>query len=744
MPGRIAATISSRSKPPRQSKGLKLRGHLLLLTLATLLPMIVFALVAAVLLAHREKSTFQRGAQERTLAVLTAVDAELASSSNVLSALAASRNLELDDLRAFHAEATRVLASQPDWLTIILALPSSRQLVNALLPFGADLPQTVERRSFDNVVHTGHAALGYLSLGTITERGVPKQVNAFPIRVPVVRNGAVRYVLSAVVKPRAISELLSAQRLPPEWIGVVLDGNARIVARTRDAERSVGQSASETLRAAIARSTEGWFHGRTLEGMDVYTAYHRSNFSTWSVAIGIPAAVVESGARQTAGAMALGLLGAGILAFGLAVTLGRRISQPIGLLAAAAKTLGRSERTELPLVSRVEEIDTLSRVLGDASTALRTHLTELKRAEERFRQIFEAAPSAMVMVSEGGSIVLVNAQAERLFGYQRTELVGQPLEILIPERLRSNHSMHRKDFAGEPRTRAMGVGRELFGLRKDGGEVPVEIGLNPIHTTDGLFVVASVIDITDRTNAEAETQALREALAHMSRVATMGELTAAIVHELGQPLTAILSNARAGLRGIAAGTTDVKDLRDILEDIVADEQRAGQVIQRLRTLFQRGDAEHSPLELNQLINDVVPIILRDAEFRRVTVVFDPAPQLPWVSGDRIQLQQVILNLTLNAFDAMAEVTGRPRRLVLRTRPVDRDRVQVDVIDTGPGIAAERLGSIFNPFVTSKSGGMGMGLSVSRSIILAHEGQLWAENGAKGGAIFHIVLPTIPR
>lgn len=724
--------------------GLKLRGHLLVLTLATLLPMILFALVATVLLAHREKSAFQRGAQERTLAVLTAVDAELTSSSNVLSALAASRNLELDDLRAFHTEATRVLASQPDWLTVILALPSSRQLVNALLPFGAELPETVERRSLDNVVQTGHATLGYLSLGTIAERGVARQVHAFPIRVPVARKGAVKYVLSAVVKPRAINELLSAQRLPPEWIGVVLDGNARIVARTLDAEGSVGQSASESLRTAIAGSTEGWFHGRTLEGVDVYTAYHRSPSSTWSVAIGIPAAIVESGARQTAGAMALGLLAAGVLACGVAVTLGRRISKPIGLLAAAAKSLGRTDRAQPLPVSRVDEIDTLSRVLDDASTALRHHLTELTRAEERLRQIFEAASSGMVMVSEGGTIALVNAQAERIFGYERAELIGQPLEILIPERLRGDHPAYRKDFAGEPRTRAMGMGRELFGLRKDGSEVPVEIGLNPIRTADGLFVVASVIDVTERQKTEAETRALREELAHMSRVATMGELTAAIVHELGQPLTAILTNARAGLRGIDAGTTDVKDVRDILEDIVADEHRAGQVIQRLRTLFRRGVAEYAPLELNQLINDVVPIIRRDAEFRRVAFVFDPAPQSLWVSGDRIQLQQVILNLTLNAFDAMAEVSGRPRRLVVRTRPVARGRVQVDVIDTGPGIAVEKLDSIFKPFVTSKSGGMGMGLSVSRSIMIAHAGELSAENGSQGGAIFHIVLPTIAR
>jgi len=369
-------------------------------------------------------------------------------------------------------------------------------------------------------------------------------------------------------------------------------------------------------------------------------------------------------------------------------------------------------------------------------------ITDRMQAEERFRQVFEAAPDALVMVSEDGRIVLVNAQVETVFGYGRPELIGLPLETLIPERFRLNHPTHRKYFAGNPQTRTLGVGRELFGRHKDGREVPVEIGLNPIRTTEGLFVVASVIDVTERRKAEAEIRELREELAHISRVATMGELTAAIIHELGQPLTAILANAQAGLRGLASGKTDVNDVRNILEDIVADDQRAAQVMQHLRSLFRRGNVERRPLQLNQLINDVLRVVGGDAELRRMVVVTDLASALPLVSGDRTQLQQVFLNLVVNAFDAMAEVSDRPREVIVRTLALDGNHVQVDVADTGPGIAAEKLGSIFKPFVTSKTGGMGMGLSVSHSIVIAHEGRLWAENGPEGGAIFHIALPTI--
>jgi two-component system sensor kinase FixL len=225
----------------------------------------------------------------------------------------------------------------------------------------------------------------------------------------------------------------------------------------------------------------------------------------------------------------------------------------------------------------------------------------------------------------------------------------------------------------------------------------------------------------------------------------MGELTAAIVHEVSQPLTVIRSNAQVGLRLLAAGDPDLKELGEILEDIVAADQRADQVIQHVRALLRKGEAERRPLPLNTLISDVISVVASDAARRNVAIVLDLAPGLPLVSGDRVQLQQVLLNLMMNAFDAMTEGGARPPKpeLILRTRPLGDDGVQVDVADTGPGIPPATLGSIFKPFVTTKPNGMGMGLSVSHSIVRAHEGRLWAENDPEGGAVFHIVLPTLP-
>ena len=368
-------------------------------------------------------------------------------------------------------------------------------------------------------------------------------------------------------------------------------------------------------------------------------------------------------------------------------------------------------------------------------------ITERLRAEEKFRQVFEAAPNAMVMVDEGGRIVLVNAEAEKLFGYSREELTAETIEALVPLHLRRDHPGWRKAFHDKPETRPMGAGRNLLARRKDGSEVPVEIGLNPITTEEGLFVVASVIDITERRRAELETQGLRHDLAHISRVATMGELTAAIVHELSQPLTAIRTNAEAGLRLIASGEDDPKEVAEILEDIVASDQHAGRVIQHMRSLFKKGDIERRPLLLNNLVNDVVSLLGSDALLRNVSVSLDLAPRLLLVPGDRVQLQQVLLNLVMNAFDAVGEKPDRPGRLIVRTRTLAGRWVQVDVADSGPGIAPDKVDTIFDPFVTTKPTGMGMGLSVSRTIIRAHGGKIWAENDPGGGAVVHVVLPA---
>jgi two-component system sensor kinase FixL len=366
-------------------------------------------------------------------------------------------------------------------------------------------------------------------------------------------------------------------------------------------------------------------------------------------------------------------------------------------------------------------------------------ITLRKQAEERFRLVVEAAPNAMVMINGEGKIELANAQTEAVFGYTRQELVGHPVEMLVPERFRSQHPGYRGIYQANPTARAMGAGRELFGRRKDGSEVPVEIGLKPIYASEGLFVLASIIDISQRREAELELARQRNELAHFSRVTLLGQLCGSLVHELNQPLTAILSNAQAGLRYLAKDLADAEEFSDILCDIVAEDKLAAEVIRRLRVLLRKGEVQLEPLDINELVDTVLKLVRSDFLNQNVAVYTDLAPHLPLIYGDDVQLQQVLLNLAVNGCDAMAGVEAIERRLFLRTECLDSEEVKVSVRDQGCGIPPEKLDRIFEPFFTTKTQGMGMGLAICRTIISAHGGKLWATNNPECGATFQFTL-----
>jgi PAS domain S-box-containing protein len=385
------------------------------------------------------------------------------------------------------------------------------------------------------------------------------------------------------------------------------------------------------------------------------------------------------------------------------------------------------------------ELDRDGRPLRMRGAAL--DITKRKQAEEQFRLVVEAAPSAMIMVNTDGCINLVNTQAEAVFGYSRQELLGRPIETLVPERFRSHHMGYRHGYLGEARARPMGAERELFGLRKDGTEVPIEIGLNPIQTAEGLLVLASIIDISERKRAELEAARQRTEMAHLSRVTTLGELSGSLAHELNLPLGAILSNAQAAQRMLANGKTDLAELREILNEIVSEDKHAGEVIRRVRLWLQKGEVQQHSLSINKVVKDVLKLIRIDLINQNVIVNIQLARNLPAITGDPVQLQQVLVNLVVNACDAMAECDIAGRRLVICTGPENRgSAVIVSVIDMGGGVPKEKMEQIFEPFFTTKGKGMGLGLSVCRSIITAHHGKLWATNNADRGATFHFTLP----
>ena len=260
----------------------------------------------------------------------------------------------------------------------------------------------------------------------------------------------------------------------------------------------------------------------------------------------------------------------------------------------------------------------------------------------------------------------------------------------------------------------------------------------PLNRAEGGAVVSST-DITERKRAELEAQRSRQELAHFTRVSTMGELTASLAHELNQPLTGILTNAQAARRLLDKTRPDLEELRAILQDIIEDDRRAADVIQRLRELLRKGESEVSRLDLNALIRDVLKLLGSDTVIRNVSIALDLESGATVVSGDRVQLEQVLLNLLLNAMEAMSERLGGDRTVVVRTRSTDATCVQASVEDGGPGLRPGTHETVFEPFYTTKSSGMGMGLAIARSIIEAHGGTIWAENSSRG-ATFHFRLP----
>ncbi len=363
-------------------------------------------------------------------------------------------------------------------------------------------------------------------------------------------------------------------------------------------------------------------------------------------------------------------------------------------------------------------------------------ITELKRTEkqlletaEQFRLTVEASPSGMLMVDERGSILLVNAQIETQFGYSREELLGQPVEILLPGALREKHRRQRTDFFAHPEPRQMGKGRDLFGLRKDGKEIPVEIGLNPIRTAEGPRVLASVVDITERKNIE-------EQLRRTERVAELGTLASGMAHEIGTPMNVILGRAEFLMR-----KTEDDTIKKGLGTIVTQVERITKIMNQLLTFARRRPSELGPLELRKTIEDSLEILQERLRKHRVQVETDFRRQVPNVHADADQMSQVLLNLFINAVHAMPE--GGTLRVGLTEAG---GQAVLTITDTGCGISKEDLSKIFAPFFTTKEvgKGTGLGLTVVQGIIQEHRGTITVNSEPGKGTTFTITLPLYEK
>jgi PAS domain S-box-containing protein len=364
-------------------------------------------------------------------------------------------------------------------------------------------------------------------------------------------------------------------------------------------------------------------------------------------------------------------------------------------------------------------------------------ISDRRQAEEKFRSALEFLPVAILMVDQHGRIVLANQQTEKLFGYQRDELIAQPATMLVPQLLGDSGAMPQSATLRIAHASTVGAPCDLFARRKDGTEFPVEAGLKTVRFEDDETVLAVIIDKTERY----ELYQNRQQLAHLTRVSMMAQLAVSLAHELNQPLTSILGNTQAAQRFMATDPLDLAEVLEILKDIVQETNRASEIIRRIRTFLKKGEREIAPLDPVAVIRDAVQLLQFDAIARgmRMSVHYDATPAT--VHGDKVQLQQVMLNLLLNAFDAMDGRPASDRMVAVSITLQSPQVVRVAVRDRGAGLPGDLLALIFNPFVTSKSQGLGLGLSISRTIIEMHGGRLWAENNTDQGATFYFTLPV---
>lgn len=367
-------------------------------------------------------------------------------------------------------------------------------------------------------------------------------------------------------------------------------------------------------------------------------------------------------------------------------------------------------------------------------------VTERRQAEERFRLVVDGAQTAMIMADANGIIALANLQAEKVFGYPREELLGNAIDTLLPDNIYPGNLRKCIDLMDNPSAAPIGVAGDVFGRRKDGTPVPLEIGFTPLWMSGDTFVLASIADISERLRSEQEIALQRDELAHLARVAILGEISGSLAHELNQPLTSILSNAQAALRFLEHAPPNIDEVRDSLVQIVDSDKRASEVIRRLRAMLRKEKVDFQKLELNDIVREVVRLLDSDLLNRRISVVLELESSLPSVHGDRVQLQQVLLNLIVNGCDAMKDLKTE-RTLRVSTQSHEGASITVSVHDLGHGIPTDDLERIFMPFITSKPEGIGLGLAICTTIIQTHRGKFWAANNQERGATFHFQLPV---
>ena len=366
-------------------------------------------------------------------------------------------------------------------------------------------------------------------------------------------------------------------------------------------------------------------------------------------------------------------------------------------------------------------------------------------AESRLNALLDAAVDAMILINPRGEITRFNLAAERMFGYSQQEVLGRNVAMLMPEPYRSEHDGYIHRYASTGERRIIGIGREVVGQRKDGSTFPLDLSVGEFKAGVGTRAddehgfVGILRDLTRNKAQVREAEELRLRLTHSARLGTLGEMVSGIAHEVNQPLTAISTYAAACRRLAQSGRLETPELSGTLEKISQQAERAGQVIRGLRAMLRRRDEVREPLDSNKLVREVIRLVEFEVRQAGFDLSLHLAPDLPPVLADGVQVQQVVLNLVRNALDAMLE-RNRGETIEVITS-ADDGHVEIRVLDRGPGLSSEALQRLYEPFFTTKRQGIGLGLSICKSIIGSHGGELTGDNRPDGGAEFRVRLPA---
>jgi len=365
-----------------------------------------------------------------------------------------------------------------------------------------------------------------------------------------------------------------------------------------------------------------------------------------------------------------------------------------------------------------------------------------ERREAHLESILATVPDAMIVIDERGVIQSFSSAAERLFGHKAQDVIGQNIKTMMPSPYRESHDGYLERYLRTGEKRIIGIGRVVVGERKDGSTFPMELAVGEMQSSDRFFT-GFIRDLSERQRTEARLQELQSELVHISRLTAMGEMASALAHELNQPLSAIVNYLKGSRRLLEnRPDSDAQVIRDAMDKAAEQSLRAGQIIRRLRDFVARGESERRVESIKKLVEEASALALVGAKDQGIRVRFDFDPALDFVLADKVQVQQVVLNLMRNGIEAMER--SERRELTLSTMPAEDGMTAIEVADTGSGIAPEIRGQLFQPFVTSKATGMGVGLSISRTIIEGHGGQISVQPNPGGGSVFRFTLRAVDK